>query len=128
MEEERKVLTHYENDARELLKHKDKLEVYLEKAEAKLREIDVVGGVLAEVPALISITRAYITKQYTNVPYMSIIAVVGALLYFVSPVDLLFDLTPGYGKIDDLAVIGLALKIIQADLNVYKEWKKENYQ
>ena len=41
MEEERKVLTHYENDARELLKHKDKLEVYLEKAEAKLREIDV---------------------------------------------------------------------------------------
>ena len=48
-----------------------------------------------------------------------------SLLYFVSPVDLIPDV-PGIGQVDDVAVIGFALKIAHDDLLQYEEWRKKN--
>jgi uncharacterized membrane protein YkvA (DUF1232 family) len=29
--------------------------------------------------------------------------------------------------VDDIAVIGFAMRIVKADLDVYKQWKNEHY-
>ena len=86
------------------------MDLFLERLEKKLALIPIAGGILAEIPVLISLVKAYLQKRYAKVPIGTIIAIVGALLYFLSPIDLVPDLLPAIGLIDDAAVIALALK------------------
>ena len=64
--------------------------------------------------------------NYKEVPWGTIAAIVVALLYFVSPIDLIPDFIPVAGYIDDAFVISLAMKFIKDDIERYREWKKNN--
>jgi uncharacterized membrane protein YkvA (DUF1232 family) len=46
-----------------------------------------------------------------------------AIIYFVSPIDLLPDWIPLGGFIDDAAVIGFVLKQINTDLEQFLKWE-----
>ena len=112
--------------AKKILNDKDKMDLFLERLEKKLSLIPVAGGMLAEIPVLISLVKAFIEKRYANVPIGTVIAIVGALLYFLSPIDLVPDLLPAIGLVDDAAVIALALKLVHDDVKEYQSWKKKN--
>ena len=86
----------------------------------------VVGGVLSDIPLLASLVRSYVKKEYTDIPVGSILAAIGALAYFVSPIDLIPDTIPGAGYIDDSVVITVCIKMIDSDLKEYKLWRDEN--
>jgi uncharacterized membrane protein YkvA (DUF1232 family) len=45
--------------------------------------------------------------------------VVGALIYFISPIDTIPDLTPLFGYLDDLGVITALLKFLGSELIPY---------
>jgi len=68
----------------------------------------------------------YWNKKYIDVPWKTIAAIVGALIYFISPVDVIPDFIPVVGYLDDAAVIGFALKMIEKDLSEYRKWKAKN--
>jgi len=61
--------------------------------------------------------------EYKEIPGGSIIAILGALIYFVSPIDVIPDFILGAGLIDDAFLIGLVIKQIRSDLNKYQAWK-----
>jgi len=111
--------------AKKLLEDRDKMDRFLERLERKLQHIPVVGGMLSEIPILIALVKAYIEKRYLDIPIGSIIAVVGALIYFLSPIDLLPDFFPAIGLVDDAAVIGVALKLVHDDVKEYKAWREK---
>ena len=69
--------------------------------------------------------RAYVMKEYTEIPLGSIVAVTAALLYFLSPIDIIPDTIPGVGLVDDAAVIGICLKLVNDDLLDYKKWRAQ---
>ncbi len=71
--------------------------------------------------------KSYITKQYTNVSGKVIVTMVGACLYCVKKRDLIPDNKPIIGLVDDLAVLSLALKINNKELEEFKKWRSENY-
>lgn len=50
-------------------------------------------------------------------------ACIGALLYVISPIDVVPDVLPIIGLLDDVAVVGIALKSIAT---VIQEYKKTN--
>lgn len=112
--------------AKKLLEDRDKMDRFLERLEKKLKHIPVVGGVLSEIPVLIALVKAFIEKRYFDIPIGSIIAIVGALLYFLSPIDLLPDFLPAIGLVDDAAVVALALKLVHDDVKEYKAWREKN--
>ena len=56
----------------------------------------------------------------------TIVAVLGALIYFVSPIDLIPDNIPGAGYIDDGVVITVCLKMVDSDLQEYRIWREQN--
>lgn len=109
-----------------LLNNEDKMERFLERLEEKLKMVPVAGEWLANVPMLISLVRSYVKKEYQDIPVGSMVAIVGALLYILSPVDLIPDTVPGAGYLDDAAVIAWAMKMVHGDVEEYKRWKDEN--
>jgi len=75
--------------------------------------------------ALIRLSRAYATRRYTRVPWKTVLYSVGAVVYFVSLIDLVPDFIVGIGLIDDVAVIAWVLKSINKDLEEFREWEIE---
>ena len=113
-------------EAENLIEDKDKLEEYLKTFEEKLSKIKGIGKSLSEIPILISLVRAYIKGEYTQIPIASIIAVVAALLYLLNVQDIIPDYIPVVGFADDAAVVLFVLKMISVDLEIYKEWRDKN--
>lgn len=112
--------------AEELLNEPEKLEIFLQKLEKKLKVIPKVGNTLAIVPTMISLIRRYVMKEYTEIPLGTIIAIISALIYILSPIDFVPDAIPGAGYIDDALVISVCLKLIGSDVDDYQKWRKEN--
>jgi uncharacterized membrane protein YkvA (DUF1232 family) len=79
-----------------------------------------------DIKLFFSLIKDYKNGIYKEVPWTTVAAVVGSLLYIFSPIDLIPDFIPVAGLLDDVAVVGVCLKAISSDLNVYKQWKKVN--
>ncbi|NLD87373.1 MAG: DUF1232 domain-containing protein [Clostridiales bacterium] len=56
----------------------------------------------------------------------TIIAITSALLYFVSPLDVVPDSIPVLGYIDDAAVIAVCWKLVESDVKEYVKWREDN--
>lgn len=110
--------------AETLLKDDAKMEPFLEKLEKKVKWIPFVGDEIKSLPILISMVRSYWKKDYTKVPTRSIIAVVSALIYFLSPLDVVPDFIPFLGQMDDALVIATVWKYLHKDIDEYRKWKK----
>jgi len=63
-------------------------------------------------------------KGRYKVPLRTLGAVVFTLLYFVNPFDIIPDLIPLIGYIDDAFVLSLCIKFIGTDLKEYRLWKE----
>ncbi len=109
-----------------ILENEDKFEKFLFKLEEKLKKVPIAGNKLAEIPVLIAFVKSYYYREYTDVPIGTVLAIIAALLYFLSSIDLIPDAIPGVGHIDDIAVIGFCIKMIEDDLADYNNWRKEN--
>lgn len=129
--DEEKVKKRFEDGkkkAKKLLEDEDKLEKLLQKMEQKLKVLPIVGETFALVPAMISLVRSYIKKEYTQIPLGSILGIISALIYIVSPIDLVPDFLPGgVGYIDDATVLILCLKAgTEDDIKEYQKWREDN--
>lgn len=121
-----KVLEEKKGEAEELVNDVDKMERFLERLEQKLALVPMVGEKLTDIPILISMVRSYMKKEYTEIPLGTIIGVVAALIYFVSPADVIADAIPVIGYIDDVVVVGWVIKMIHDDLEDYRQWKEKS--
>lgn len=112
--------------AKAYLNDDEKMEKLFRDFEDKLKLIPKIGNRASDIAVLLSLIRAYIKKQYTDVSPSTIMLAVAGLIYVVTPVDLIPDYILGPGLLDDAAVIGIVLQAIQMDLNKYKKWQVAN--
>lgn len=94
-----------------------------EEIEAKFKEQGPLGKFIADLKTLFAVVRDYISGEYREIPYYSIAAIVAALLYVLSPIDLIPDFIPIIGYIDDAMVVAACLALVRQDLANYKAWK-----
>lgn len=104
-------------------KSKQLLDEALKKAKYKEARKGPLEDVWNSLQALLRMFQAYIRKDYTVLPWGSIVLVVVAILYFVSPFDLLPDWIPLAGFVDDAAIIGFVLRQINNDLDAFLKWE-----
>ena len=69
--------------------------------------------VLSKVPFARTALAMYFAFLDPAVPLATKGTIAGALLYFLSPIDLIPDILVGVGFLDDAAVIGAAFKAVQ---------------
>jgi uncharacterized membrane protein YkvA (DUF1232 family) len=116
------------NKAEEYARDSNKAKKLLGDAVKKAKRYERNRGPLADVwgylTALFRLLRAYISGDYRDIPWVSIVLVIVAIIYFVSPIDLIPDFLPA-GYIDDAAVIALVIAQIQADLDNFLAWEVE---
>lgn len=84
----------------------------------------LLAKVSDDLRLLLRLARAWARRDYRLVPWRTIVFVVAALLYFVSPVDLIPDTLAGIGLVDDVAVIGAVVKALQDDLERFQFWER----
>ncbi|RZJ80181.1 MAG: DUF1232 domain-containing protein [Flavobacterium sp.] len=80
-------------------------------------------GVWAKMLLLFGVAKDYVNGEYTEIPKRSIVAILGGLIYFLSPLDIVPDFVPLLGFIDDIFVLNLVYKQVLKDLEEYKVWK-----
>ena len=79
---------------------------------------------LEEARLLLDLVRDYWRGHYREVPFYTIAGVVAALIYVISPFDLIPDFIPLIGYIDDALVFSLCLRLVRSDLERYREWRE----
>ena len=77
-----------------------------------------------DVSLLIDMVRSYWSGQYREVPFRIIAAVVFALLYVLSPVDLIPDFLPVIGLADDALVVAVCIAMVEEEILKYEQWQK----
>ena len=120
--------TKAEEYARDPEKAKNLIDQAIQKAQRRNKGLlDQLDEKLDEfwsyLSALMRLARAYYTRQYTAVPWKTIVTVVAALIYFVSPLDFIPDFIPLLGLTDDAIVIAFVVRQIRADLDIFLVWE-----
>ena len=75
---------------------------------------------------LMMLVKDYVKKYYTEFPSGTMLAIVAALIYFLSPADLVSDIVPILGFVDDAAILGKCLDFAKDDSKKYNKWKYGN--
>ena len=114
------------DEAKELLNDTERVESLLQKLEKKLETLPVIGEGLAVVPVMASLVRNYIRKEYTDIPVGSVIAIIAAFLYLISPIDLIPDVAGPIGYVDDALVVAACWKLVGSDVKKYEKWRDEH--
>lgn len=123
----RKILAFFmgsKNRARVILNDKKRAQDTVRQAFGKA--LDNKGNlkeVWEKLQLLFGISRDYLNGSYPNVPFGSVIAILGGLIYFLSPIDVIPDFIPFLGFADDIFVLNLVYRQVIKDVEKYKIWK-----
>jgi uncharacterized membrane protein YkvA (DUF1232 family) len=73
---------------------------------------------------LTALVRDWRAGKYRQALYGTIAAVVFGLIYVFNPLDIVPDVLPFLGVVDDATVIGALLMLVERDLKKYRSWKE----
>lgn len=106
----------------------DDLKTLLERQRAieeKVKGSGKLNRFSADIKLMFSMIRDYWKGNYRDVPWKSIAAIAGALLYVLNPIDFIPDIIFGIGFVDDVGVVALCLNLVESDLHKYAAWKEQ---
>ncbi|WP_166368699.1 YkvA family protein [Psychromonas sp. SA13A] len=81
-----------------------------------------------DLKLMVRLLKDYSAGTYTDVPWKVMASITAAIIYFVSPIDVIPDFIPFAGYIDDAYVIKLALDFARDDVSRYRAWRSINQQ
>lgn len=88
----------------------------------RLSNLPIIGSVFSDLPYLCYMVSDYVHGVYKEIPLATIITATAGIIYIVSPIDLIPDVVPLIGQIDDAAVLGLVWTAIHQDIESYKNF------
>ena len=101
-------------DAEKVMENQEKIEAIMQN--------DTLKKYLEDIKLYFQMLGDIFTGKYKKVPMGTIAAIVGTLLYVLSPIDLIPDFLPG-GYLDDAGIVALCLNFTKQDIEEYKKFK-----
>jgi uncharacterized membrane protein YkvA (DUF1232 family) len=122
-----KSFERYKAKAKRLLEDESKVKSLIDVAGDKITSImsnsAKMGEFADQVRLAIRMIKAYVTGEYRDLPWRTLIILVAGVLYFVTPFDLIPDFIPALGFVDDISVIFWIFKSFSDDLDRFQEWE-----
>lgn len=84
-----------------------------------------VGGLRGDAATLVRMVRETVRGGYRRLPKRTLVAMVAGLVYFVSPLDLIPDVLPLLGFVDDAAVLFWVVRQVRRDIDEFRAWERE---
>lgn len=121
------IINRYSEVSEIYLKDKKKLTRLIDAAKKAVgnKTLGPMDELFEKVELFRGIIADYISGDYRDIPWGSLIMVVAAILYFVNPLDLIPDAILGAGLIDDFTLVAFVVSQISSDIEKYKRWKTQ---
>jgi uncharacterized membrane protein YkvA (DUF1232 family) len=116
--------------AMKMLGKKSRLLLLLAQLANKLRLIDwkAMKGVAVKEKffTMGRLLKAYTMGDYRAIPWKAMLSAVAAIIYFVSPVDLIPDFIPVTGLTDDVGVLFWVYNSMSKEIGEFLAWEKSH--
>lgn len=112
--------------ARRLVESPRDLLRVIERARRKQESVGTARSlepVVSELKAMLELLRAWAQGEYTGVSRANLVLIVGAVVYFLMPADLIPDIIAVFGFTDDAAVLAWVIRAVKDELAKYKVWQ-----
>ena len=113
--------------AKSVLDNPRRVSKLIETSRKKISNLDLgeeeFKGILGTIKTFIRMLRAFRSGTYTEIPWLTVLAVVGALIYFITPIDLLPDFIPVTGYLDDFSLILIVYNRFKGDIIAFQAWE-----
>ena len=93
------------------------------KAKTMVEKAGFLSQYWDDIKTSFALIRDWFNGSYDKVPARMIVSLAGALIYLVSPLDLIPDWVPMAGLVDDAAMLAFVFQLSKVDLNAYRRWK-----
>jgi uncharacterized membrane protein YkvA (DUF1232 family) len=104
-------------------KDMEKVVTKSEEIEEKFKARGPLKRFIEDYRVLKELIKDYRGGRYRQALYGTVAAAAFALLYVFNPFDLLPDVVPFLGVLDDASVVTACLMLIERDLSKYRNWK-----
>ncbi|MBL6446448.1 DUF1232 domain-containing protein [Fulvivirga sp. 29W222] len=115
--------------ATNILKNQERLRNLMKASGDKLKDIDVSKlrdtKFIDRIKVIIRMVKAYRSGEYRDVRWQSLLLLVAALVYFVTPIDLIPDFIPITGFVDDFSVVVWVYSSLKEEIDRYILWEEE---
>lgn len=114
--------------AGKLLDNNRRLKQLFDQSADKLAQMDkssINGGkLIRRLKTLTRLSGAYARGAYRNVNPQNMLLMIAALIYFVTPVDVIPDFIPVSGLIDDFTVVIWVYNKVQEEIDKFIVWEE----
>jgi len=105
----------------------DKMSNLMDSVTKKMADTDMRNRVIKDffykIRTLVRMLRAYVQGYYRELPWKSLLMIIGGLLYFLMPIDIIPDFIPATGLADDITIIFLVFKTINKDIQDFIDYE-----
>lgn len=85
-------------------------------------------GFVENIKRLVRLVRAYASGTYRELDKSNMVLVVAAVLYFISPIDIIPDYLPVVGFLDDITLITWVVTTLGTELDRFEEFEDRRGQ
>jgi uncharacterized membrane protein YkvA (DUF1232 family) len=107
-----------------IIKDPKALHVMLQEAATKLEKYSkILPEVLDDFRLIFRLIRAWIAGEYKDIPIETVILLIGAVIYFLMPIDAFPDFVPVAGFLDDAAVLAWTITVGKNEIDKFRAWE-----
>lgn len=86
----------------------------------------MLNDILDKITTLGKLIKCYVSGEYREVSSKTLLKILAAFIYFLSPFDFIPDVLPVLGLTDDLALLTWVIAAINDDLEKFSNWELKN--
>lgn len=111
---------------------KEQIKSTLSSAGQKLKSLAENSKELQELKSkleiLMRMIQAHLAGEYRSFPISTIVLIIFALVYFITPTDIIPDFIPALGFTDDASVVFLIARKLNRDIEKFHLWEEEQWE
>lgn len=83
-----------------------------------------LGEIYDDLRAVLRLLRHYAKGNYRAISKASLLSILGAIAYFLLPLDAIPDWILGAGLIDDVLIMSRVFTLVRKDIQAFRDWEE----